>query len=178
MIEIIIIPFKVQNKNNIIDLIFNKYKEDYFNDFKKYFISQWEFYIKRGILNYAYLNKIQRSNSYIENYNKRIKTELCKFIYLIYKCFIAEYLYGKSKTKIKWPLFLKFIKSVEEYYPKRTKNIIIKVLEKNKIINLIKKHTKKFINENPDNIDIIKTNNFVWFKNIHISSQYDIFFLI
>ena len=60
----------------------------------------------KGILNYGYLKKEFRSNSYIENYNRRIKLKLSKF------------LYGKSKVKISWPLFLYFIRNEEEDYRK------------------------------------------------------------
>ena len=80
LIDILMIPFKIQNNNNIVNEIFNKYKEVYYEKFKKYFFSQWVKYINNGILNYSFLKKEQRSNSYIENYNRRIKSELCKFI--------------------------------------------------------------------------------------------------
>ena len=60
--------------------------------------------MSNGILDYSYLSKEERSNSYIENYNRRIKTKLSK------------YLYGKSKYKIPWPLFLNFIKNEDEEY--------------------------------------------------------------
>ena len=58
---------------------------------------------------YSYLPKKFRSNSYIENYNRRIKLKLSK------------YLFGKSKTKISWPLFIFFIRNEEEEY--RLENI-------------------------------------------------------
>ena len=61
------------------------------------------------MLNYSYLQKKFRSNSYIENYNRRIKLKLSK------------YLFGKSKTKISWPLFIFFIRNEEEEY--RLENI-------------------------------------------------------
>ena len=54
------------------------------------------------MLDYTNLDKFQRSNSYFENYNRRIKLKLSK------------YLYGKSKCKISWPLFLYFIKNEEK----------------------------------------------------------------
>ena len=62
------------------------------------------------MLNYYLLSKEQRSNSYIENYNRRIKLKLSK------------YLYGKNKCKISWPLFLYFIKCEEEDYRKEIYN--------------------------------------------------------
>ena len=57
-------------------------KDKDIENFKKYFFKQWEDLIKSGILNYAYASIQQRSNSFIENYNRRIKTELCKCIFL------------------------------------------------------------------------------------------------
>ena len=81
MKELLSIPFKIQNNENIIDDIFMKYKEDSnISKFKNYFYKQWENIIKSGILNYAYASVQQRSNSFIENYNRKIKTELCKYI--------------------------------------------------------------------------------------------------
>ena len=62
-----------------------------------------------GTLNYTKTDKEYHSNSYIENYNKRIKLKL------------SEYLFGKSKTKISSPLFNYFIKEKEHNY--RTDNI-------------------------------------------------------
>ena len=81
MKDILSIPFKIQNNEKIIDDIFKKYdKDSNINNFKNYFYKQWENIIKSGILNYAYASVQQRSNSFIENYNRRIKTELCKYI--------------------------------------------------------------------------------------------------
>ena len=40
---------------------------------------QWLHLFKNGTLNYAYIIKEQRSNSFIENYNRRIKTVLSKY---------------------------------------------------------------------------------------------------
>ena len=57
-------------------------KDKDIENFKKYFYKQWEDLIKSGILNYAYASIQQRSNSFIENYNRRIKIELCKYIFL------------------------------------------------------------------------------------------------
>ena len=64
-----------------------------------------------GTLDYTKIDKEYRSNSYIENYNKRIKLKL------------SEYLFGKSKTKIFLPLFNYFVKDEEHDY--RTDNINI-----------------------------------------------------
>ena len=53
--DILSIPFKIQNNENIIDDIFQKYNKDSnINNFRNYFYKQWENIIKSGILNYAY----------------------------------------------------------------------------------------------------------------------------
>ena len=69
-----------------------------------YFEKQWITYFTKGILNYAFLKKDERSNSYIENYNRVIKLKL------------SNYLYGKYHCIISWPLFIYFIKNQEEKY--------------------------------------------------------------
>ena len=63
-----------------------------------YFENQWRKFYDNGILNYIYLSKEKRSNSYIESHNRRIKLKLQK------------YLYSKNLIKISWPLFLYLIK--------------------------------------------------------------------
>ena len=76
------------------------------------------------MLDYSNIKKEYRFNSYIENYNRRIKLKLSK------------YLLGKNKYKITWPLFIYFIKEEE--------NDI-----KNEIINYEKQiHKKKLNNKN------------------------------
>ena len=75
------IPFKIGSNENIIDEIFLKYmKNKDIENFKKYLYNQFENPIKFGILNYAYASINQRNYSFIENYNLRIKPELCKYI--------------------------------------------------------------------------------------------------
>ena len=78
------------------------------------------------MLNYHLLSKEQRCNSYIENYNRRIKLKLSK------------YLYGKNKCKISWPLFLYFIKQEEQDY--RTD-----IYNKEKELTVKYRKIKKFI---------------------------------
>ena len=53
------------------------------------------------MLDYSVITKSQRSNSCIENYNRRIKLKLSKF------------LFGKNKVKIFWHLFIYFITNKE-----------------------------------------------------------------
>ena len=103
------LPFSFSSENYTnVDAFCNKYRET-FPEFIGYFESQWLQYFKNGMLNYSYLPKKFRSNSYIENYNRRIKLKLSK------------YLFGKSKTKISWPLFIFFIRNEEDEY--RLENI-------------------------------------------------------
>jgi hypothetical protein len=97
-------PFLFYQNNKILDDIKLNYskKNSLYEDYFIYFENQWLQYFHNGMLNYQFLSKEQRSNSYIENYNRRIKLKLSKF------------LYGKNKCKIAWPLFLYFIKQEEE----------------------------------------------------------------
>ena len=76
-------------------------KGDNLNKFLDYFKSQWMIYFNNGMLNYSGLSKSQRSNSYIENYNRIIKLKISKF------------LYEKNRCKITWPIFFYFIKKKE-----------------------------------------------------------------
>ena len=55
------------------------------------------------MLDYSNISMEYKSNSYIENYNKRLKLKL------------SNYLYGK-KNQITWPIFNYFIKEEEEEY--------------------------------------------------------------
>ena len=61
-------------------------------------------YFENGMLNYVYLSKEQHSNSYLEIYNRVIKEKLINF------------LYGKYKCRISWPLLFYFIISEEIEY--------------------------------------------------------------
>jgi len=75
------IHFKIPSIENIIYEIFLKYvKNKDIENFKKYFYKPWEDPIKFEILNYAYTSNQQRSNSFIENYYRRIKAELFEYI--------------------------------------------------------------------------------------------------
>ena len=105
-------PFKFQDNNNIIEEIFDKYNGIYthteykvlYQKFRSYFIDNWEIHIKNGALNYIYLNKKERSNSYIENYNRRIKDQL--------KPFLSK----RGRSIVSWPIFLMFIINEENYF--------------------------------------------------------------
>lgn len=58
----------------------------------------------KGNLNYAFIKKPQRSNSYLENYNRRIREVL------------GPYCSKKGISVIPWPLFLSFFIHEEEFY--------------------------------------------------------------
>ena len=77
-------------------------KYSFLNEYIAYYKKQRFRFFENGMLDYTNITKSQLSNSYIENYNRRIKLNLSK------------YLYGKSKCKISWPLFLYFIKTEEK----------------------------------------------------------------
>ena len=87
--EIAKIPFHYNENKIIFDNIIQSYLELYDKNkeiqnliwnFKKYFNDTWDAFLKNKMLNYNGLKKFQRSNSYIENYNKRIKFKLGKLI--------------------------------------------------------------------------------------------------
>ena len=98
--ELYMLPFIYNDNNNKIQEIKNKYysKDENYKNYFEYFEKQWANYFIKGILNYVYLKKDERSNSYIENYNRIIKLKL------------SNYLYGKNHCRISWPLFIYFIK--------------------------------------------------------------------
>ena len=162
------LPFEFYKNQNIFNNIKNTYisKGVKYENFIEYFENQWIPYFINGMLNYHYLNKEQRSNSYIENYNRRIKLKLSKF------------LFGKNKCKITWPLFLYFIKNEEEDYRKdiynNEKGLIIKnkKIRKFKKVKQIKKTLKnnEIKNINEDKQVNNMNNNKLWFKwkKIHV----------
>ena len=100
-----LLPYNYHNDNTIIEKIFhhyikiNKEYEKYYN----YFSSFWLKYFNNNILNYNIIDKKYRANSYIENYNRQLKKKLSQLIY------------GKDKSYLSWPLFIKFIQNEEEY---------------------------------------------------------------
>ena len=101
-------PFIFPRDKNYINSICESFskKYEYLTIFIGYYKSQWYKYFENGMLDYSIITKSQKSNRYIENYNRRIKLELSKF------------LFGKNKTKISWPLFIYFITHEEDEYKK------------------------------------------------------------
>ena len=84
------IPFIIQKIkiNEYLDKIYKKYKDikylklnENYETFMDYYKSEWEKYVFNGFFNYEFLKKEQRSNSYLDNYNRRIKQKLSNFLY-------------------------------------------------------------------------------------------------
>ena len=124
--KLILIPWLYEKNNNITEDIFNEvisnnkdeeYKKllySYFN----YFKCEWEPFLKDGRLNFSNVSKIQRSNSFIENYNRYIKDCL------------RPYESKKGMTKLSWPMFKGFIVDEEN----KNKSEIINLLNKKNLI--------------------------------------------
>lgn len=85
-------------KHKELETIFSLYIKinDLYKEYYNYFKKTWEPFFENGMLNYVYISKEQRPNSYIENYNRIVKQKLSNF------------LYGKNKCRISWPLMLHF----------------------------------------------------------------------
>ena len=96
------------------------------------------------MLDYSLITKSQRSNSYIENYNRRIKLKLSKF------------LFGKNKYKISWPLFLYFITHEEDETKKENYNIENSTEIKYVNMNFNDKNDINTINENDNSLEFEK----------------------
>jgi hypothetical protein len=137
------------------DLIYNKFKD--------YFLKTWKFYYEDGTLNYIFINKKQRCNSYLENYNKRIKNILWQF------------LLQKGRTIIPLPLFITFSKNKEFYY-----NILIKDFLSKDIIHDKNNFIEKTISiDNKNIINNIKNNDKIfWLGYNKLSCCYDSFTLL
>ena len=146
---------------------------DNFNKFLDYFKSQWMIYFNNGMLNYSGLSKSQRSNSYIENYNRIIKLKLSKF------------LYGKNRCKITWPIFFYFIKNEENDKQNEINALQNKIEEKINTKKCAKDNTnnKEGNSEDNDNLNKNKKNDNYsaqrnWLKYNDFSCRHDTFFLI
>ena len=114
------LPFIYNNNpSNFVEAL-NKWSslDKQFINFHDFYQKQWVKYFKTNIFNYSLLKNDERSNSYIDNYNRIIKLKL------------SSYLYGKNHCRISWPLFIYFIKNEEEdcrlSYPSLEKDIIQK----------------------------------------------------
>ena len=170
-------PFLYDKDKNFINAQIIKYEENYnfLSDYIEYYKKQWFKYFLNGMLDYTNLDKFQRSNSYIENYNRRIKLKLSK------------YLYGKSKCKISWPLFLYFIKNEEKDVKNDNYNLENKVeikltdikyenKEKFKSKKLIEANNILFEDNTSNKIEDILIYNRPWLKFNQFSCGHDVFF--
>ena len=163
--EIYTLPFKYRGDYANMEEIYTKFSNKKNKEFLDYFKNQWERYFLNNMLNYSSVNKSIRSNSYIENYNRRIKLKLSKF------------LYGKNKCLITWPFFLFFIINEENEYKHEIYNSETNLEEKFNInynnymeeTNISNQLEVKSVNEN----NILQ---FLRWKNN--SCRYDIFFYI
>ena len=97
-------PFKYNSNKNFLYGILHTFEKthSFLNEYIAHYKKQQFRFFENGMLDYTNITKNQSSNSYIENYNRRIKLNLSK------------YLYGKSKCEISQPLFLYFIKTEEK----------------------------------------------------------------
>ena len=86
---------------------------DKIKDINHYYNTQRKKYLTNSILISKYIDKIQRSDSYIANYSKHIRSEL------------SVLLNKKGVTILDWPVFLSFIIKEE-------------IINKKKLINLDK----------------------------------------
>ena len=78
------LPYKYNDMNKLeFENEITKFdrKDNLFLDYINYFKMTWIPFFLNGMLNYAYLTKEQRSNSYLENYNRIIKEKLSNYLY-------------------------------------------------------------------------------------------------
>ena len=128
-----------------------------------YYLNTWMKFINNGYLNYAYITIDQRSNSFLENYNRRLKIKLSNF------------LYGKNKVHITWPIFISFIKNEEKEFRICNYNADNDFEKKN--INkttTLKNNKDSIFNKDKDNVSF-KRKFLKWNTN---SCRYDSFFFI
>ena len=96
-----------------------------------YFVNKFLFkpkipHFSSGNLDYHYISKELRPNSYIDYYNRKIKLKL------------SEFLFGKNYCLITWPLFLYFIKKEENDYSTEKYNNENELIIQNKKMKKIK----------------------------------------
>ena len=147
----------------------NKYPD--FLSFFEYYENFWYPYLENSILDYTKITKLQRCNSYLENYNRIIKASL------------------GNTSKLSLPKFINFLQEQEALYTKKIIEIEkntsyngIKIYEllKNVIFNSnIKNNTIDKYNYNPFTIIIIKRPFFKWDNNsCRLDSSFFIFVFV
>ena len=163
--ELYILPYKYKGDKSNIKEIYSKYTNENTKEFIDYFRNQWEPYFLNDMLNYNNISKNIRSNSYIENYNRRLKLKLSKF------------LYGKNKCLVTWPLLLYFIINEENEYPLEIYNSETKLEEKiNNNFNIYLEDAK--INNQELELKEKKGNMIQFLSWKNNSCRYDIFFYL
>ena len=157
-----IIVFKYRSDMEYVYTTIDNLKKKYpaFLGFFAYYEANWYKYLKDTSLDYTKITKLQRSNSYIENYNKIIKSIL-----------------GKN-SKLSWPKFITFIKEQENIYYKKIIDrekttvyngakiyeILFNIVENKPIENYQLYDSNSNLN-NPFNSVTISSHFFPWFDN-------------
>ena len=167
------LPLNIQNKGkDYIDELFETFSKinENFLEYMNYYKSFWSYYINEGYLNYIYLKKEQRANSYLENYKGRIKTKLSFF------------LYGRNKCRISWPLLIFFLINGENEYRcdiyENEMNLDYKNLKFERFLKTNKlTNDKSELREKKENKSILKNNIIIFLKWVSNSCRYDAFFL-
>ena len=161
--DLYLLPYKLINDIEIFEKFKSKYNNKKYIEFMDYINSQWGKYFRNGMLNYSNTTKNIRSNSYIENYNRRIKLKL------------SNYLYGKNKCLISWPLFLYFIINEEKEYRLNIYNNETSLEQKYNDFNNIKDFKNENIINEKKNDFLNQTTFLRWNYN---SCRYDTFFFL
>lgn len=102
--DISLLPFNYDNNKNIIEDIFTNLDSEnnenivlliMVKKYENYFIKNRKLFFENESLNYSCINKLQRTNNYLENYNKRLWDILCKnnyiYIYIIFIIYSTIY---------------------------------------------------------------------------------------
>ena len=166
--ELSTLPFIINNNKNDIDEIFDvyiaKYQENTYiiellKAFISYYNSTWKIFLYNGLLNYYNLNKIQRTNCYLENYNKRIKEKLEPYLGYIGFSFVPR------------PVFISFIIFEENYFKEYLINEDTSLKSKpNTNIEFIDTNSSSFNNKKDE------TNVLYFLKYKEFSCRYESYF--
>ena len=166
-----ILLFKYNSNMTYVENTMKELRKSYpnFENFFDYYENNWYYYLKNSMLDYSKISKLQRCNSYIENYNKIIKGII------------------GNTSKLNWPKFISFLKEQESTY---THKIIdmekTTCLAGAKIYEILRhiSYDQPYINldaqsnNNPFNQVKIIRNFFIWKLNsCRMDSSFFIFFL-
>ena len=167
-----ILLFKYNSNMTYVENTMKELRKSYpnFENFFDYYENNWYYYLKNSMLDYSKISKLQRCNSYIENYNKIIKGII------------------GNTSKLNWPKFISFLKEQESTY---THKIIdmekTTCLAGAKIYEILRhisydqpyNNLDAQSNNNPFNQVKIKRNFFIWKLNsCRMDSSFFIFFFI